>query len=91
MKRTSLLALVVTLILGAVVIADPKVALRYGTGEDAPNPMSKINHDEPLFLRGRNDMPHQCAYCDKGRAIPYSEVDRVFETFNAQFMNVQDR
>ncbi|MFJ7285279.1 hypothetical protein [Pseudomonas sp. NPDC099000] len=91
MKRTSLLPLLVVLGLGAVVIADRKVAVRNGTGEDVPNPMAGNNHYEPLFLRSRNEVHHDCAPCDKGHAVLDGEADlQVFETFNAQFINLRD-
>lgn len=91
MKQTSLLSLLVALVLGGVVIADQKGAVRNDSGEDVPNPIAEKYLDEPLFLRGRNNMLQQCAPCDKGRIILDGEVDlRAFETFNAQFMNLRD-
>lgn len=61
-----------------------------------PNHMDDKNNPEPLFLRGRNEWRHDCDPCDKGEAFLDGKADlntdnpRVFETFNAEFINLRD-
>ncbi|MGL6243529.1 hypothetical protein [Pseudomonas sp.] len=99
MKRIYLLALLVTLVVGAVVIDDPRVAVRNGSGEDILLQgfyWNSSRNAEPLFLRGRNEWRHDCRTCEKGDAFLDGKVDlntdnpRVFETFNAEFITLRD-
>ncbi|MGV8888458.1 MAG: glucan 1,4-alpha-maltotetraohydrolase domain-containing protein [Pseudomonas sp.] len=61
-----------------------------------PNHMDDKDNPEPLFLRGQNEWRHDCDPCDKGDAFLEGKADlntdnpRVFETFNAEFINLRD-
>ena len=85
MKRTHLLSLLIVLIVGGGEGSGVKVI-----DDVVPDPMAENPRDEPLFLRGRNEWHRDKsnAFLD-GKADLNADHPHVFETFNADFVNLR--
>ncbi|MGE8186617.1 hypothetical protein [Pseudomonas sp. NPDC086278] len=104
MKRTSLLTLLVALALCCAAITEQNITPRKADADesrsrtaDATTVDALVTNHEPLFLRDRNKGPQSCRSCDGSNAMGDGNARlntgsaRVFETFNAEWINLREQ